>query len=322
MRSLHIFIVAFSFSVALGSCSKKSNPVVTTPTDTTKKKADTIYTAIYTTPFPSDSNFYTGVVLGKLDPVILKEASGLAASRKYPNFFWTHNDSGNPNDIYLLDSTGKIKAIVVVAQSSNVDWEDIAVAPGPLSGVSYVYVGDIGDNNENHYASAVYRFPEPDINLGDSVTHFTVNNISRIYFQYPNGAHNAETLMVDPLTKDIYVASKDFTAYIYQATYPQVTDSVFTMKELAILPLSTLTAGDISSDGSEILMKNYEQVYYWKRNPGESVISALLREPQTLPYIVEQQGEALCWSINADAYYTTSEFKNGTIADFYKYKRK
>jgi hypothetical protein len=323
MKFLYIFLVAFA-SFYLGSCTK-SNPTVNTatPPDTIKKVTDTTSYPTYQKPFVNDSNFFSsGVNLGSIDSKTLKEASGIAASRKYPNFFWTHNDSGNPNDVYLLDSTGKIRAIVVVTNSSNVDWEDIAVGPGPVAGISYVYVGDIGDNSEGRYGVIVYRFPEPDLTVADSVIHISGTNTSRIFLKYPNGAHNAETLMIDPLTKDLYIASKNAITFLYLAEYPQTTDSLYTMKEIAVLPLSTLTAGDISGAGDEILMKNYSEVYYWKRLPGEKIITTLNRTPALVPYTIEAQGEAICWSITGDAYYTTSEFTNNIIAGLWKYKRK
>jgi hypothetical protein len=313
-------VLLFSIVILLGSCSKKdSNP--TTPTDTTKN-TDTVALAAYTAPYASDTNFSAGVSIGKLDSVTLVEASGIAASRRYPGYFWTHNDSGNPSDVYLIDSTGAIKAIIGTINYGNRDWEDIAVAPGPDPTQSYIYIGEIGDNNDAHPSSAVYRLPEPDVTFGASVFHATTT-VSRIFFSYPDGPHNAETLMVDPLTKDIYIASKGPAAYIYYAKYPQPVDSFFTIKEIARLPFGTLTAGDISSDGMEITMKNYQQIYYWKRRAGETILQTLLRAPTLLPYAGEPQGEALCWSVSGDAYYTTSEYTgSGQACSLIKYKRK
>ncbi len=41
------------------------------------------------------------------------------------------------------------------------DWEDISIGPGPQRGKSYLYIGDIGDNNEARSEIVVYRVAEP-----------------------------------------------------------------------------------------------------------------------------------------------------------------
>jgi hypothetical protein len=40
------------------------------------------------------------------------------------------------------------------------DCEDIAVGPGPVKGKSYVYDGDIGDNDSKRKYITVYRIEE------------------------------------------------------------------------------------------------------------------------------------------------------------------
>ncbi len=43
------------------------------------------------------------------------------------------------------------------------DFEDITVGVDVNSGVSFVYVGDFGNNNYDRTVSTIYRFPEPDL---------------------------------------------------------------------------------------------------------------------------------------------------------------
>ena len=61
----------------------------------------------------------------------LDEISGIAASRNMPGYFWAQVDSGGPAELYLLDASGKLVQSYPVAGATNVDWEDIAVAPCP-----------------------------------------------------------------------------------------------------------------------------------------------------------------------------------------------
>jgi hypothetical protein len=84
-----------------------------------------------------------------------------------------------------------------------------------------------------------------------------------------------------------------------------------------IKPLKWITAGDISKDGLQILLKSYENVYYWKRNGSEPVWKTLQSKPEEPFYIPERQGEAIGFTPDGKGYYTTSE---GVYSPIYYYK--
>ena len=105
--------------------------------------------------------FLVGRSLGVNRNERLEEASGLAASIRYPGFFWTHNDSGHPAELFLLDSAAQTRRVFTLSKIKNRDFEDIALGPGPVEGVGYIYLGDIGDNLERHPFKYIYRFQEP-----------------------------------------------------------------------------------------------------------------------------------------------------------------
>ncbi|MGX7835780.1 hypothetical protein ACWKSR_11580, partial [Campylobacter fetus subsp. venerealis] len=71
-----------------------------------------------------------------------------------------HNDSGGEAAVYLIDMLGNTVGKVELLETKNRDWEDIAVGPGP-DGQSYIYIGEIGDNNAVHKDISIYRIPEP-----------------------------------------------------------------------------------------------------------------------------------------------------------------
>ena len=102
------------------------------------------------------------------DPVI-KESSGLARSRLSDTRLWTHNDSGGGNTIYALGSGGKISATYQLTGASYKDWEGMASAI--KDGVSYLYVGDIGDNGKKRPSIFVHRVREPQPGACERVAH-------------------------------------------------------------------------------------------------------------------------------------------------------
>ncbi|MEE9431500.1 MAG: T9SS type A sorting domain-containing protein [Melioribacteraceae bacterium] len=259
--------------------------------------------------------------LGELVNDDIDEASGLVASLNNKGVLWTHNDSGGENRIFAIDTNGNNLGEFYLDGIENRDWEDIAIGPGPDDKLTYLYIGDIGDNEKEHALKYVYRIEEPKVAAGQSFIDSTITDISTITLLYPDANRDAETLMIDPLTKDIFIVSKRNTKVrLYKATYPQSTTGIVNMSlEVKLTfpkdpeenkPFNYITAGEISSDGKEIIVKTYDDVYYWSRTENESVKQAMIKAPLNLPYVREPQGEAICWKPNDDkGYYTLSEEK-------------
>jgi hypothetical protein len=254
------------------------------------------------------------------------EISGVAASRTNSGVLYIHNDSGNPNQVYLTNGAGDNLGTLTLTPVSNRDWEDIAVGPGPVPGKNYVYVADIGDNDSKYSSIFIYRFPEPDLNGRTSPVRLNIDTIDQIELKYPDGPRNAETLMVDPLTRDIYIASKENgVSKVYIAKYPQSTSSVTTLSPVVKLLFNKATGGDISPDGSGILLRSKEVIWYWKLSPGTSVSAGILTKPQHAPYANnEPQGEGIGFAADGLGYYTDTEVRDytGALATISFYKRK
>ena len=147
-----------------------------------------------------------------------------------------------------------------------------------------------------------------------------VAGAERIAFRYPNGRKDAETLMIDPLTRDIYVVSKwEKGVRVYRVPYPQATTDTMTLEYIATLGFSQAVGGDISPSGLEILIKTYTAVYHWCRAPGQNLQDVFMDDPSRIQYSMEPQGEAICWKANGMGYYTVSEELLGIPAHLYFY---
>ncbi|MFQ5627128.1 MAG: hypothetical protein ACE5I1_00090 [bacterium] len=260
--------------------------------------------------------------LGKLELQALKETSGIAASRKNKNVFWLHNDSGDRNVIYAVNSQAKHLGTYQIVGAKPGDWEDIAVGPGPNESQNYIYVGDIGDNDAKHKMQYVYRVLEPKVSETQKPARIKLYGAKRISFIYPDGPRDAETLMVDPETKDIFIVSKrEAKVHVYRAPFPQLTTQPITLQKVAALPVSWVVAGDISPSGREILIKTYDAIYYWVRPPQKPLWQAFQQEPVMLPYFLEPQGEAIAWRSDGMGYLTVSEVFKRIPAHLYFYPR-
>lgn len=269
---------------------------------------------------PDSDAFLPSQQLAELTEKKLEEVSGLAASVANPGYLWTHNDSGNPAVVYLVDEKLQIRLACRLKGVKNRDWEDIAVGPGPEDDKRYVYVADIGDNNAKHNFKIIYRFEEPTVD-GQS-GEVIVSDFDTIVFRLEDGRKDTETIMIQPLTRDIYVVSKrERPVVLYKLAYPLNPGDTLTAERVASLPVTQIVAGGFSPGGDEIVLKNYDNIYYWKLN-GESISESLKAKPGVLNYTQEPQGEALAFNLDGSGFYTLSEKIKGEKSFLYYYKRK
>jgi len=253
--------------------------------------------------------FGQSVDLGIVEYDDLNEASGLAMSRRYTNVLWSHNDSGDESRIYAMSMQGKHLGIFQLKDIEAIDWEDIACGPGPVTGTSFVYVADMGDNKAKRKIKYIYRFQEPEIKQPVPKKIHWITTFDRFAFKYPDGRRDAETLLIEPNSCDLYIVSKrEEQVGVYRLMYPQSTQAINYAEKIATLPFTWAAGGDISPDGNELLVKTESIVYYWKKE-NQASINAFFETPNlvSVPYVQELQGEAICWFRQAMGYFTVSE---------------
>lgn len=265
---------------------------------------------------PKEELFKAGKPLGKVTKR-LEEASGLAASINNPGYFWTINDSGNPAEVFLIDDHAKIKLVCKLTNTTNRDWEEIRISRN--KGKNYLYVGDIGDNKAEYNLKFIYRFEEPQLT---NANEMIIEDIDTLILKMPDGRRDTESIMIDPLTNDLYLLSKrEDSIRLYLKQYPFLSDTLILDKMLT-MPFHNIVSADISPDGQEVLMKNYDKIFYWKKSGEESISQLLEKEPIMLPYKPEKQGEAITWALDGAGFYTLSESPNDEWASLMFYKRK
>lgn len=176
----------------------------------------------------------------------LTEASGLAF---LDSNLLTVNDSGDAAVVYVSAGTaGEVTGTITYADEDPFDVEAITVTADRT-----VYIGDVGDNAEVRDTIAIYTFQAPSELAGDQRVDST-----RYVLTYPDGAHNAETILVDPSTGEVFVVTKD-------AAEPQVfsagvlgdaTQIELSEASVAQLPL-TATDGAFNAAGDKVVIRTY-----------------------------------------------------------------
>jgi hypothetical protein len=235
------------------------------------------------------------------------ELSGLVASRRRPGVLWTHNDSGDAPRALAVRASGKLVGDVAITGAEANDWEDIAIRGGTL------YLADIGDNDARRDDVVVYRVPEP------AAGQTTSAPAQALRLRYPDGPHDAETLLVDPRSGTLAIVTKSFAgdSGVYVAAHPSA-GATTTLRRAAGLRLGIgglATAGDVSADGRVIVVRTYTGFVAWERRRGDSLARAMRRTPCAgrVSLAREGQGEALALTADGRAFLTVPEGENPVI---------
>jgi hypothetical protein len=263
------------------------------------------------------------IVIGTIQAGPLKEISGVAVSRKHPGILYVHNDSGDDPRFFAISNKGVLKREYrfkgVTALNGVRDCEDIAIGPGPVAGKSYVYLADIGDNAGMRASIEVYRFEEP--SLQD--TAFQPLTPKTFTLQYPDGPRDAETILIDPLDRWLYILSKrEDSISIYMAPLDFGGHDTLVLQTAGKLFFEGkkkekwLVSGDVSRNGRQVLLKTMRGVYYWQRKSKEHLYEALQRAPVPLPYESNGQEEAICFSQDGKGYIIIAEGKEQPVRYF------
>ncbi|WP_445149503.1 hypothetical protein [Baekduia sp. Peel2402] len=306
LRVTHLAALAIGVLAALGACGGGEAPATTTataPARTTavpKSKASA----------PALCGQLRVRVAGRVSADEATELSGLVLSPTQKGVLWAHNDSGDRARLFALRTDGSLIASLDVPGADAVDWEDIAVGTDDT-----LLIADIGDNGKVRTSIDVWRVPEPRLADGPPATA----GATRLTYTYPDGAHDAETLLADRKTGEVVVVTKqvDGRAGVYAGSV----SAGGALRHVATLRLGLgglATAGDVSADGRVVAIRTYTALYVWSRRAGASIASTLKRAPcvGSAPLVREGQGESLALARDGRSFYTVPEGANAALRQY------
>jgi hypothetical protein len=222
--------------------------------------------------------------IGTLDIAMLREASGLAASRAFPGRLYLNNDSGDGPYFYVMESQGGATARVAVSGFAARDAEGIAIGPCPGS-ASCVWLGDIGDNARARETVTFVAVSESEAFPAEALPARIVAA------RYPDGAHDAEAFAFHPngdlylITKTMQVAARTSgPAGVYRlpaAALASGDGGVLTFERVGSIDLPALiaevfpnqvaTGMDISADGARVAILTYRNLLEWNEDLSDGI---------------------------------------------------
>lgn len=219
----------------------------------------------------------------------LAELSGLVA---VDDQLVAINDGGDQLSVFLLDAACQV-ADVPTAAVDPYDPEDLAVAADGT-----VWLADTGDNDSIRATVALIAL-RPD------------GSTSIYRLTYPDGAHDAEALLLAPdgtpyfVTKEILGASG-----VYRPEAALVDGGTVALAKVAAVNMTftgtaggpvgqagqlLVTGGAVARDGSALALRTYTDAYVWPLN-GSDVPTALAAPPVRIPLPDSPQGEAISFA--------------------------
>lgn len=218
----------------------------------------------------SNSHFKTLYPL----PKKLKEVSGITYFPE-SNLIYALEDSGNKNEIYAVNATGKLEKTIVIANAINVDWEDIT-----KDKKGNIYIGDFGNNDNLRQDLCIYKVNESQLHKEVAEAEY------KVLFSYPEQIEfppKKSELLYDvegffEYQNYFYLFTKnrskgfDGTAFIYK-----ILNAPGTQKAIKIGEFKTcnnynhcvLTSATISPDGKKVALLSHDKIVLFKDFKGD-----------------------------------------------------
>ena len=257
----------------------------------------------------------------KLSDTRINESSGLAIGRRNPGIFWTVNDSGGGPFVFALDEKGDTKARFEITGATNFDWEDIASGPD-AEGNPSLFLADIGDNLLIRPEVWIYQIEEPALNSALKSGELKVTQFKTLRASYPDGHHDAESLLCHPQTGRLFIITKTIDGKCRMYAFPVAlrTDIVMELEPVADFQFQPLnrpgkraidncmaTGACFAPDGTRIVVSTYSSLYEWNVGPLQTLADAFAQKPIRIVPPLLPQSEAVCYSADGKSLWITSE---------------
>lgn len=253
-------------------------------------------------------------------PKSLKEVSGIITLQD-SNLMACIEDSGNKNEIYLLNSKGKIENTIEITNVKNNDWEDIT-----KDQEGNLYIGDFGNNDNVRKDLAIYKVSKDQLTQSETVAS------SIVTFSYPDQNDfppKKKKLFFDVegfivFENNFYLFTKnrssnfDGTASIYKvptSTGNHQAQKVGEFKSGPDYNNYVLTSAAISPDHKKLALLTHSKIILFENFKGDDFLSGKRTEIDLQHF---SQKEAICFKDNTTLYIADEKVKKagGKVYEF------
>ncbi|HNQ23555.1 MAG TPA: hypothetical protein PKK06_10720 [Phycisphaerae bacterium] len=222
----------------------------------------------------------TWAPVGTFSSSAICECSGLARSRRHPGVFWTHNDSGNPPELFAVKLTGELVGRVLIADAVNEDWEDIAIDDR-----GHIFIGDLGDNFAQYGERVIYELLEPET-LAERMDPIKPLKVWKL--RYPEQHYDCEALFVRGRT--LYIIPKLRRQDPPLLRLDPAEGDRLIPHVVGHLPVRMVTAADVSDEGRTLAVLTYGRLLVFPL--GDELADLGRTTPRAVSFPARYQTEA------------------------------
>jgi hypothetical protein len=193
-------------------------------------------------------------ILKAVLPATIPETSGLVWD---DGKLWTLNDSGNPAELFSIDSAdGHILQTVYIDNFPNIDWEDLTADK------DYIYIGDFGNNRGRRTDQKILKIAKNDIGK-DALVHVKAKAISFNYadqtnFEVKAYQHNFDCEAIISIKDELYIFTKNWSDLHTKVYKLPKEPGNYTVKPYDIFNVAgVVTAASYNKETKEIVLLGY-----------------------------------------------------------------
>ena len=242
----------------------------------------------------------------------LTEVSGLGVTRTGYVVVDDGSDDPAARRVFFLDRRCRVvRAVAYPARPR--DTEDLAVGADGT-----VWVADIGDNNSTRSTIALWRLAPGS------------RRPALFRLTYPDGAHDAEALLLTPAGVPIVVTKTVGAAGVYVPVRALTAGRATPLRRAGTVsvPLTgtsnpfgipghlVITGGAVSPDGRRAVLRTYADAFEYPVTGGDVVGAVTGGTPRAIALPDEPQGEAIAFRTDGAALLTVSEEANPTVRSY------
>lgn len=250
-------------------------------------------------------------------PKELKEISGIAYAN---NLIYSIEDSGNENQVIVLDTSGTIAKKITINNTENIDWEDLT-----FDTKGNLYIGDFGNNDNTRKDLAIYKIDKSNLQGANANVAYTIS------FDYPEQTEfppKKKELLFDVeafleyhdyfylFTKN---RSKDFDgrSYVYKIPNRAGHHKAQLIKTITTCPdyhHCVITSAAISPDGSQFVLLSHSKIWLFENYAPDNIANGTMTELDLNHY---SQKEAVSFK-NKDTLFIADERVKKTDGNLYQ----
>ncbi len=248
---------------------------------------------------------------------IITESSGVEWT---DGRLWTHNDSGNPAEIYSIDTTdGHTLQTITIDNYPNNDWEDISADS------NYIYVGDHGNNDGSRRNLKVLKIAKSDVGAGISI-HVNAQAISLSYADQTDfsgsSTNNFDCEALISIRDSLYIFTKDrgdLQTRVYKM--PKAPGTYILTPYTSYNVEGLITGADYNAVTKEIVLIGYLSdhtnpfLWFLSDYQGDMFFSGNKRRIE-IGGNSEWQTEGVAW-VSDSRYFISCETRGDTVASLY-----